>query len=146
MTIRWMCLLVLALAATGTATETHGWAVVYLTKQVDPTRSYVMICGPTNPDCNTVYKDVETTKWFATRDDAVDFINGFWVEAGVASGPLAKHDLTGNPVNPRPMDKERIVGIYECRQLNLTLHQVGTHRESVTESHEKEVPTMEWRP
>jgi hypothetical protein len=146
MAARWLCAVMLSLLGGSlVADESHGWAVVYLRQEVDPTRSYLMYC-PDRPECNTVYQNVEMTKWFSTRDAALDFVNGYWVDAGPSSGPLSKTDFSGNSVPPTPMIKDRIIGIFECKRLSISLHKVGKHRESVQETVEKEVDTLEWRP
>lgn len=127
------------------ADETHGWAVVYLNTEVNPYMSYAMVCTDFNPNCNTVYQDVERTIWFPTRALAFDFINGFYVQ-GPLGGPLAKFYANSNePVLPKPMDDKKIVGVYRCERIVLNLKKIGTHHEQVSEVRDKEVDTMQWQ-
>ena len=128
-----------------TADETHGWAVVYKVKEVDPTMSYLMICGPDNPGCNTVYRDVEKTRWFATREQVFDLLNGFWDEWSGA--PIEKTYINSkDPVPPRPMAAERIIGIFECKRIPIHLQKIGTHKVTVEEPKEIEQDLREWQP
>lgn len=137
----------LGLTVAASATEdSRGWAVIYKQTEVNPNMVTAVYCADHRPDCNTVYMDVETTKWFPTREDALDFINGFYVEAGLASGPLSKTDLSGNPVAPKPMAADRIIGIYKCERIPIRLHRVGSHKVTVQEPREVERDIQEWRP
>ena|SRR6266850_5021897 len=131
-------------AAEKTADESHGWAVVYRETVVDPTRSYAMYC-PTNPECNTVYKDVEKTVWFHTRDEAFGFLNGYY-DAWLGMAVERVYLNSNEPVPPRPMKEDRIVGIFECKRLAIHLAKIGTHKISVQEPKEVDADIQEWKP
>lgn len=127
------------------ADETHGWAVVYKVKEADPTRSYLMMCSPDNVGCNTVYRDVERTRWFATREQAFDVLNGFWDEWSAV--PIGKTYLNSKePVPPRPMSADRIIGIFECKRISIHLQKIGTRKVMVDEPKEVERDIQEWKP
>jgi len=124
------------------ADETHGWAVVYEQKVVNPTVETLMICTDNRPDCNTVYMNQETTRWFPTKELALDFLNGFTF----MGSPVSKTYLnSGETVPPNPMDKANVIGLYRCERVTLSLNQTGTHKATVKHEVTEDVPTMEWQ-
>lgn len=123
------------------ADETHGWALVYTQKVVDPTRSYAMYC-PQDPGCNTVYRDKEVTEWYPTRELAVKRMNGVFTR----DSETVWINGTGGSFAPWVIKPEDFVGLFRAERSEIKQKQTGMHKESVTRQDEVDVPTMEWQP
>jgi hypothetical protein len=66
------------------------YVLEYLSRETDPTRSYAMYC-PGNPDCNTVYVDVQHLKPFMSKEEALAWLNDGFV--GIFVRLLAVTDI-----------------------------------------------------
>lgn len=118
------------------ADEVHRFVIVYKAREVDPSRSYSMFC-PNNPDCNTVYVDVERTLMFSSKEQSIEYMNqepqvwNAWTTI-----PREEHvDIT----------PENLIGLYELKDVQLTQYQTGTKTQKKTYEVNENVPVMKWR-
>lgn len=137
----WFLFVIVTLVA---AVEESGgsktaYFVVYTSREVDPHRQYLMGCGASNPDCNTVYYEKERVHKEDTLEKAVAWMNGYGCEP-------PPHSPFGNGNNgcDNPPNGFKVIGLYAGVPGPVEFKQFGTREETVVEHVVKQVPNKRW--